>query len=209
MSRIKLKICGVQSAAEARQLADAGVDYLGLNFVPTSPRAITIETAQEIATAVKDRPVQIVALFRNQPLALANDYAAQITADYVQLHGDESADYAHQVQAPIMKAIAINPTEPADHVLNFIANYPAAYFVLDRQQQGQGQPVALDLAQKVVAAQPEKIFLAGGLGPDNLSKVLDNVHPYGIDIASGVRTADGILDMTKVNACLKIIAGKS
>lgn len=203
MSSIKLKICGVQSAEEARQLVDIGVDYLGLNFVLNSPRVVSIDTAEVIARVLKDLPVQIITLFRNAPLELVVDYAARLGADYVQLHGTEPFDYAAQIRVPVIRAIAGDPEKAAD-IVNFVKAAPYTYFVLDRIEQGRGALVDLGLAKQVIAAQPDKIFLAGGLGPDNLAKVLSQVQPYGIDIASGVRT-DGKLDMSKVAACRELI----
>lgn len=204
MSQAKLKICGVQTADEARQLAELGVDYIGLNFVPTSSRLITIETAEAIVEAVRDSQVQTVALFRDQPLDMVNDYAHRLGIDYVQLHGSESTDYAHQVEAPVIKAIAVNSAQPTTQIKDFINSYPADYFVLDRHQQGRGEAVDFRLAREIAETYPDKIFLAGGLSPDNLADVLKVVQPYGIDIASGVRT-DSILDMAKIADCLKFL----
>jgi phosphoribosylanthranilate isomerase len=162
MSRIKLKICGVQSVEEAQQLLAAGVDYIGLNFVPISTRLITIETAEAIAASVRGSDMKIVALFQNQPLEQVNNYAHRLAADYVQLHGDEMPGYAKQITVSVIKAIAVDPAQSAASINNFIGSY-----------------------------------LAGGLNAKNLRSILNQVQPFGIDIAGGVRT-DGALDMSKV-----------
>jgi phosphoribosylanthranilate isomerase len=206
---MKLKICGVKTVEEAEGLKATNVEYIGLNFVPTSSRCISLETAQEILAVLRNSTIQSIALFQNQPLDMVEEYVRQLNVDYVQLHGDEPAEYARSLQAPVMRAIAVDPTMSANELINFIKNYPADYFVLDRTKQGQGDIVDIGLAKQIMAALPDRICLAGGLNPDNLTSILTKVQPYAIDISSGVRTGDSI-DMAKVNDCLKIIsAGRS
>ncbi len=201
---MKLKICGVKTAEEAEALKASGVDYIGLNFVPGSPRCISLETAQEILAAVQDSMVQTIALFQNQPLDMVEEYASQLKVDYVQLHGDEPAEYARSLRTPVMRAIAVDANRSADEGIDFIKNYPADYFVLDREKQGQGDIVDPSLAARIVTAAPDKVCLAGGINPDNLASILEKVQPYAIDISSGVRTGDEI-DSDKVAKCLRII----
>ncbi len=93
MRDIKLKICGVKTAGAARQLAELGVDYIGLNFIPESSRRITLEEASSIMTAAKGSNLQTVALFRDQPLETVNDYARRLGINYVQLHGSNGFHY--------------------------------------------------------------------------------------------------------------------
>ena len=202
---IKLKICGVKSVDEAKLLRESGVNLVGLNFVPESPRCITLEQAKAIMAVFKDSPVETVTLFRNQPADIVNDYTERLGVDYVQLHGDESAEYARSIKKPVIKAIAVKPDAPADKLIEYIKNYPADYFVLDRHEQGRGDIINTGLAAQIVKMFPNKIYLAGGLNPDNLAEVLSKVNPFGIDIASGARTKDDSLDITKVIRCVDVI----
>lgn len=194
---MKLKICGVKTPEEAKALKQAGIEYIGLNFVPSSPRCISLEQAQEVMAALKGSGIHVVALFQDQPIDMISEYVRELDVDYVQLHGDESPKYARSVPKPVIKAIAVKPSATPDSIIKLLNNYSAEYFVLDRAQQGKGKPVDPKLAAKVVEAFPGKIYLAGGLTPDNLPGILKHVHPYGIDISSGVRTGDQI-DIAKV-----------
>jgi len=205
MSVIKLKICGVKSAAEARQLKNLDLDYIGLNFVPSSSRCISFDTAASILEELKDSGVQSVALFSGQSLRQVCDYAHRLKVDYVQLHGNESADYAKMVDTPVIRAVSISPDSKATEIIDFISQFPADYFVLDRHRQGTGSPIDLNLANQIIQAHPSKIFLAGGLTSDNLADVLNKTHPYGIDIAFGIRTNQNTLDLAKVTTCLQTI----
>jgi len=205
MSRVKLKICGVKSVDEARLLRDSGVDLVGLNFIAVSRRYISLDTARDIMAELAGSNVQTVALFADHPLAEVNTFADSLKVDYVQLHGDETADYAKDVQAKVIKAIAFKSGQTPEDLIEFINNFPADYFVLDRPRQGQGDVVNAEQAAEIIAARPNKIFLAGGLTADNLTEILVQTNPYGIDIAGGVRDAMDRLEISKVNDCLQII----
>jgi phosphoribosylanthranilate isomerase len=206
MSDIKLKICGVRSVAEARQLRDLQVDYAGINFIPSSSRYIaSIEVAEPILDEFKNSGIKTVGLFAGRTAEEVNDYARSLSLDYVQLHGNEPAEYAQQIDVPVMRAIAVAPDQSAGNIITFIDTYPADYFVLDRQIQGQGDLVDIELAEQVIAAKPGKVFLAGGLTPDNLAAILAQVQPYGIDIAGGVRIPDNNLDSAKVTQCVQLM----
>ena len=206
MNAIKLKICGVQSVDEARRLREAKVDLIGLNFVPSSARRISIDMAELIIAELRSSGVKSVALFADKPIAMVNDYADRLEIDYVQLHGGESSDYAAKIKASVIRAVAVRPNQSANQILTYINAFPADYFVLDRHRQGEGDLVDDKLAGQIIAAKPGKVFLAGGLNPQNLAGVLARLHPYGIDIASGVRRGSS-LDMVKVLSCLEILAG--
>ncbi len=205
---MKLKICGVKTPEEAKALKEAGVEYIGLNFVPSSPRCISLEQAKEVMAALKGSGIHVVALFQDQPIDMISEYVRELDVDYVQLHGDESPEYARSVPKPVIKAIAVKPSATPDSIIKLLNNYPADYFVLDRAQQGKGELVDPKLAAKVVKEFPGKIYLAGGLTPDNLPKILQQVQPYGIDISSGVRTGKAI-DMAKVKHCLRRLSSQS
>ena len=207
MSTIKLKICGVKSVDEARQLRESGVDLVGLNFIPGSSRFISLEAADEIMAELKSSSIQTVALFAGRPLDEVDDYASRLDVDYIQLHGNEPAEYAKGVNATVIRAIAVDSNQTAQELIKFMQGFPADYFMLDRQRQGQGSIVDLELAAEVISALPDKIFLAGGLNADNLVEVLARVRPYGIDIASGVRDANDGLDIIKVRQCQEILRG--
>ncbi len=195
MSRIKLKICGLRTADEAKQLIGRGVDYAGLNFVPSSTRCISIGTAQNIVKTLEASGIQTVAVFQDQPLGDVKKHLTDLAVDYIQLHGDESAEYAQSLNKPIIRAISA-ASEAED--------YPADYFLLDRTIQGKGSLVDLKLAEQIIDSYPGKVFLAGGLTPDNLAVVLSTVQPYAVDIASGVRT-DNQLDESKLIKVIDII----
>ncbi len=192
---MKLKICGVQTIAEAEKLADMNVDFVGLNFVPTSSRRIDLQTGKEIAARLKSTPVRLVVLFQNQPLERVHDYVREIDPDYVQLHGQETDEYIAAVGAPVIKSITSDDqTFPVR----------AKYYLLDRTTRGQGSVIDVKAAVPILNAYPDRIFLAGGLTPENLADALAEVEPFAVDIAGGVRT-NNVLDFEKIEKVLKIM----
>jgi phosphoribosylanthranilate isomerase len=203
MSRV-LKVCGVQSALEAKLLLECGVDFVGLNFIPDSSRCLSLDAALEIMEVYRSSSVKTVALFRDQSLKQVANYADRMGVDYAQLCGSESQEYQNAIRIPVMRTIAVDQADTASQLCAFISTHPAAYYILDRKKQGSGALVALDMASEVSAKYPDKIFLAGGLTPDNLANALSQASPYGIDIAAGVRTGDN-LDHDKVMSCLAVI----
>src|SRR4051812_2268430 len=128
MRQVSAKICGVKSVEEAKILAAAVPDYVGLNFVPVSTRVISIKTAELILKEISG--IETVALFADQPLELVNQYAMQLNIDYVQLHGNESADYVRQLDTQVIKSIALGPASTFEAVMSYINGFPADYFVL-------------------------------------------------------------------------------
>lgn len=203
MSDVKLKICGVTSVAEARELSNLSVDFIGLNFVPTSSRCISVDTAQLIIRELEDSAVQTVAVFQDQPLTYVHQCLEELHTTYVQLHGKETAEYIQKVRLPVIKAISVKPSQTVDELEHYIRNCPADYFLLDRSRQGQGKRVSLQLAKQLNSFFPGRIFLSGGLSPENIINTLYQVQPYAIDIASGVST-NHKLDANKVRKCLEI-----
>ena len=89
---MRVKMCGMQTAAAARAAEEAGADYIGFIFAPGSRRYVTPETAREIAREMQH--VKKVGVFVDAPMAEVNRIAAVVGLDYVQLHGHETADYS-------------------------------------------------------------------------------------------------------------------
>ena len=195
---MKVKICGVQSIEEAVRLAEMDVDFVGLNFVPTSSRNIDLSAGKTIAESLKNTPTRVVALFQDHPLEVVQEYIHAINPDLVQLHGEEDDEYIAKLNVPVIKSIT------SGREMTSLSQY----YLLDRISRGQGPVIDAAVAAAVVEKYPESVFLAGGLTPDNLLEILMQARPFGIDIAGGVRTAN-VLDFEKVTKILNIVRSVS
>ncbi len=163
---VKVKICGVTDPANALEAVELGADYLGLNFYPGSPRFVGAGRALEIAEAVAGR-VPLVGVFVNAPAAEIEETAGRVGLDFVQFSGDEGPDAVAPFAGRAIKAFrtggAAGPR--GDRGLRHPLGSPdrrTSWFALRRHGGGLG------LRLGAPGAAPERLFLAGGLGPDNV-----------------------------------------
>ena len=138
---MKVKICGIKTLSAAKAAISAGADFLGLNFVPTSKRCISEETAKEIIAELRGpRPVahkvRFTGVFQNQSLEFVNQTADRLDLDFVQLHGGESPEYCAFINRPVIKVFSVDADFDAQAVIKQMEPYPAHYFMLDRKKKG-------------------------------------------------------------------------
>ncbi|MCG3162313.1 MAG: N-(5'-phosphoribosyl)anthranilate isomerase [Acidobacteria bacterium] len=194
---IKLKVCGITTIEDARAAIDCGAEYLGFNFYPKSPRYISPQSARAIIERLPDEVVS-VGVFVNE--ARPEDVIEILQtsgARMAQLHGDESPDYCAQVGAErVIKALRAGDDFDARRVLD----YPASAILLDafdaKLYGGTGKTANWAIAREV--ARLAKIFLAGGLSPDNIVEAIRAVEPFAVDVNSGVESAPGRKDAVKL-----------
>ena len=229
-NRIRTKICGIQRPEEALVATEAGVDFIGLVFVPGRRRRLEIAAAQHIAATMRaagsrlNRPApQAVGLFADQPLAEVQDVIKAGGLDAAQLCGQESPDYCRQVQgetgASVIKVLHISGATTAGTtagrgdagVERRLLDYQEAgcYITLDRLVEGLqgGTGESFDWA---VAAQLSQrgyqFLLAGGLNPDNVAQAVAQARPWGVDVSTGVETG-GVKDPEKIRAFIQNARG--
>jgi phosphoribosylanthranilate isomerase len=188
---VKVKICGVTSEADARAAVAAGADYVGLNFVPTSPRLVPVDRAVRIARAAEGAAV--VAVFADADGDEARRIADAIDADLVQLHGVEPPEYCRGWERPVIKALR---APDAGALVALAARYDeVAYLLVDAWAPGRlggtGVPLDLDVASALDAG---RLFVAGGLDAERVAVVVARLRPYAVDVASGVESRPGVKD---------------
>jgi phosphoribosylanthranilate isomerase len=194
---IKLKVCGVTRLEDARAAIDCGAEYLGFNFYSKSPRYIAPESARAVIRRLPDDVIS-VGVFVNEPrpedvIEILRASGARVA----QLHGDESPDYCASVGAErVIKALRINDDFDARRALD----YPAAAILLDAYDAklygGTGKTIDWEIARE--ASRLTRVFLAGGLSPDNIIEAVRAVEPFAVDVNSGVESAPGRKDANKL-----------
>jgi len=175
---------------------DQGVDALGFNFYPPSPRYIRPADARAIIRRLPPFVVN-VGLFVNASPEEVRENAGVAGIQVVQLHGDESREYCRELSGlPIIKALRIGK-EPVEEHLD---EYPVQAFLLDTRDDlffgGTGKSFDWSRAAEITKIRP--IILAGGLRPDNVRAAIRIVKPYGVDVCSGVESAPGKKDSAKL-----------
>jgi len=202
---ILVKICGITDFADARAATDAGANALGFNFYEKSLRRISTADAAQIRSKLP-KGVQAVGVFVNAKAADINSLRAFVRFDSAQLHGDETPDIVSRVAAslPVIKALRVGTNLPAT-VFDQYADVFA--FLLDAARPGQyggtGQTTDWDFARR--AATSRRIILSGGLTPENVADAIRLVHPYAVDVASGVESRPGRKDHAKVQQFIEAV----
>jgi len=203
--RITIKICGVRTPQAAVAAAEAGADFIGLVFVPESPRHVTVEEAQRIVAAV-DGSAAAVGVFRDEPLMRIAEVIALAPLSGVQLHG-ESRRWAAEL-APMPTVVAVAFDESFEAELSSLGQIEGLAGILidtpDPTRLGGGTGRSYDwaaLRQRLDCAPADKpIILAGGLTPENVAEAVRIVRPWGVDVSSGVESSRGVKDLGKIKA---------
>ena len=195
-----IKICGITSLADARLVAQAGANAIGLNFYSPSPRSIGIEAAREIVQSIPPY-VDPVGLFVNLPPAEIREAAQTLGIRTLQLHGDISPELVAELREfSVMPAFSLSDEDSILKILEFVSacdrlgRVPCA-ILLDAHSPekfgGTGQVAPWPLARTLVERCPVPVTLAGGLTPKNVAEAVRTVRPWGVYVASGVEVAPG------------------
>ena len=189
--RTRLKICGVTNEEDAIMISNLGADAIGFVFAE-SKRKITPEKAKEI---IKILPpfVTTVGIFMDTNLSEVNEIAAYAFIDMVQLHGNETCEYCDKVNRKVIKGIPVTGNDTKETLTEKMRGYSVTAFILDPGK-GSGKTFDWDIARGI----DKPLIIAGGLTPDNVRQVVRDLHPYGVDVSTGVEKGYGKKDKEKV-----------
>jgi phosphoribosylanthranilate isomerase len=195
--RTRVKICGITRPEDGLAAAAAGADAIGLVFYARSPRAIDVEKARAI-TDVLPPFIARVGLFVNADKDFVNATLAAVPLDLLQFHGDESEQYCNSFARPYLKALRM---KPGMDLAAAVKAYGSAQGILvdawsDEQFGGTGKTFDWSLLGSAVRG--ERLVLAGGLHPGNVAEAVKAVRPWAVDVSSGVESAPGIKDKSKI-----------
>lgn len=183
---IRIKVCGITSIEDAEACLDLGVDVIGINLVPQSPRAVSVGEARAIAEAIGDRG-RLVLVVANRSANQLRELREATTIDWLQLHGDEPIDLVESLLPYAYKAVRIGGVEDVE----LARRQPGELLLVDAKVEGMlggtGKAPPFDLVAPL--ARERKLVLAGGLHPDNVADAIGAVRPFGVDVASGVERA--------------------
>jgi len=204
--KVKVKICGVTNWTDARRVVHEGADFLGFNFYARSPRYIAPAKARRIVRRLP-KGIHAVGVFVNETEQRIVQTARAAGLDYVQLHGDEPAAAITRLKKSlpgvgIIKAVRVRKPFRAAQLAPF---KQAAALLLDgfdhRRHGGTGR--TFDWAAARRAKPYGKIFLAGGLTPENIGAAIRAAKPYAVDVCSGVEAKPGKKDPARLKALLR------
>jgi len=205
LGSVRVKICGVTNVGDAEQAVALGADALGLNFYPASLRCISVQVAREIV-GVLPPFVQAVGVFVNQSLEQVTETLSDLAQiRLIQWHGDSHLVGDWQ---PFQWIAGFSVSEQRDllavsHYLDLCRNgggqLPAAVLVDARVTGMYGGTGQLAPWGVLAGFQPGlPLILAGGLDAENVAEAIRLVHPYAVDVASGVESSPGRKDPEKM-----------
>jgi phosphoribosylanthranilate isomerase len=188
-----VKICGITRAEDADAAVALGAHAIGFLFWPESPRFIEPARAREIAYRLPPS-VMSVGVFVNQTAEHINSVVNLVGLKTVQLHGDETPEFAATLAIPAIKALTVDaPIDawPVDTMILLDAGDP-------QRRGGTGQTIDWSVAAGI--ASRRRTILAGGLTPENVAAAVARVRPFGVDVSSGVESAPGVKDHQRLRA---------
>ncbi|HVF56376.1 MAG TPA: phosphoribosylanthranilate isomerase [Pyrinomonadaceae bacterium] len=206
-SAVRVKVCGITNLPDALAAIDSGADALGFNFFEGSSRFIAPQDARRI---IDELPPEIlnVGVFVNveEPEEVAR-MAAQSGVAAVQLHGDETPAFCSKFEdLPVIKALRVG----ADFNPEEVGRYETDAILLDAFASGEwggtGRSFDWSMARRVREIVP-KLFLAGGLTPENVSDAVASVRPFAVDVCSGVERAPGMKDLARLRRFVEAVRG--
>jgi phosphoribosylanthranilate isomerase len=200
-----VKVCGVCRLQDALLAAECGAAAVGFVFWRESPRFIDPYRARRIAQALPPF-VATVGVFVDQPAEHVSGVARLLNLSAIQLHGEEGPAPFLRTGYRVIKAVpvtaetttAVVDTIPAEVTVLLDANDPV-------KRGGTGRTIDWSLAAHVAASR--RTILSGGLTPGNVRAAVEHVGPYAIDVSSGVESAPGVKDETKLRAFFDALAG--
>jgi phosphoribosylanthranilate isomerase len=202
--RTRVKICGITRTEDARLAVDAGADAIGLVFYAASPRFVTNNQAAEISRTIPAF-VSRVALFKDAEKQMIESVLQQVEIDLIQFHGSESAEFCQQFDRPYIKALGM---KNAEHNMDYLHASAEKYrsakaLLLDAHAPGEAGGTGETFDWTSIGTITKPIVLAGGLTADNVRQAVSIVHPYAVDVSSGVECSPGIKDKEKVIAFMR------
>lgn len=197
---VKVKVCGITNVQDAKKALECGADALGFNFYAPSPRCLTPEKAGAI---LRQLPLERckVAVFVNEPKAQVREILShgktkegrQLYTS-LQFHGEENADYCSGWGMKVIKTFRIKEKNSAASLIDF----PADLFLVDSWSPGYGGSGAAFPWEWLEGITSERLILSGGLNVENVADAIHRIHPYGVDVCSGVEARPGIKDHEKL-----------
>jgi phosphoribosylanthranilate isomerase len=201
---IKVKICGITNMEDARVAVEAGADALGFVLYGKSPRQVDPKTVRSIVAELPPFVLPI-GVFVNEDPQVVRQVMEECGLALAQLHGDESASYCERLGRPVIKALRLKDRSGFLALAEFRGRANVRGFVIDSFSTdaygGTGHTGDWSLAEETARAAP--ILLAGGLTPANVAEAVRIVHPYGVDVSSGVEMHPGKKDPDKFRAFIE------
>lgn len=196
-NQTRIKMCGMTRIEDIENAVNAGADAIGLNFYPPSPRFIDIGKASEMAKVIPDSS-SLVALFVNPDAGFVREVLAETNAHFIQFHGDESPEFCQQFNKRYIKALRVRDQKALEEQWSIHSD--ADFMLLDAYVPGTPGGTGEQFDWSVIREEmTDRLFLAGGLTPENVYAAVEQIRPYAVDVAGGIEVSKGIKSAEKMH----------
>ena len=200
-----IKICGITNLDDALYSVEAGANALGFNFYRRSVRYIEPEKARLIISELPSDVMSVGVFVNEDSPSAVRAIANEVGLNGVQLHGDESPEYCVELSDfYVIKALAVG----GDFEVAKVSEFNVSAIMLDASHKtlrgGTGETIDWNIAREVKES-GVRLFLAGGLSPENVCDAIVTVRPYAVDACSGLEKETGIKDLEHVKSFIERI----
>lgn len=207
--RTRVKICGLTRSEDVQAAVAAGVDAIGLVFYPPSPRAVSIDQAQQLMGHIPPY-VQVVGLFVDASVEWVQTITAAVPLDVLQFHGNETpqqcADLAGLTGRRWYKALQVRPDQPIHDTLASYRAAGASALLLDAWHPDLKGGTGQTFDWQMFPRDTQPLILAGGLTPDNIALAITQTRPYAVDVSGGVESSKGRKDADLIQKFMQGVA---
>ena len=203
-----IKICGITNVDDALAAVSAGADALGFNFYKPSPRYVTPQKAREIVARLPLSVLTVGVFVNEESPQTVRNIANEAGTTALQLHGDESPGYCDELAADryVIKTLSV----ANDFEIEMVRDYEVQAIMLDTKHNalrgGTGRVFDWSVAREVNGLVP-KLFLAGGLSPENVEEAIETVRPYAVDACSALEDTPGKKNHERMRAFVEMARG--
>jgi len=188
-ARVRVKVCGITNVDDALAALEAGADALGFNFYAPSPRFVG-PAAADIVVQLPEGTCT-VGVFVNASRQDIERVAGRVGLTALQFHGDEDPEFCRSWPQKIIKAVRVRDRSGAAVARAYAVDFILADAYVEDRFGGTGRRIALEYLEGFDRG---RLILAGGLTPENVAHAVRAVHPFGVDVASGIERAPGKKD---------------
>lgn len=203
MTKVRVKICGITRDEDAQLASRLGAAAVGFVFWPASPRVVTPDAARAMAAALPAL-VARVGVFVDAPVDAVRRVAQQVGLDVVQLHGREAVEDYGGLPARLIKAVTLESMADVERAARLPAEVTVLVDAVDPVKRG-GTGRAANWAWAAALARVRPVMLAGGLSAETVADAVEAVHPWAIDVSSGVEAAPGVKSAEKMTALFEAL----
>jgi len=213
VSKTQIKICGVTSVSQALEIANLGINAIGIISVEESPRYVLPSKKREIFESLsKNFPkVKRVSVIKNIEMnQILEDLQSDINENVLQLHGDENLNYCKKIkenfpQIKLWKAFRIKKAKDLENISPYSNFIDAILLDSWNNETYGGSGIRIQQEYLDNLKFQNNWWLAGGISIDWVEHIIKNINPDGLDISSSIEIKPGVKDISKTKELIDAI----